>query len=62
MFEEIVLPERESLPFSLAIDNDGKIWFTTTGAGKIGYIDPKDNQITQFLTHIQNKRKITYYI
>ena len=48
MFEEIVLPERESLPFALATDADGKIWFTTTGAGKIGYIDPKDNKITQF--------------
>lgn len=48
VFEEIVLPDKQSLPFALAIDANGKVWYTTTGAGKIGYIDPKDNKITQF--------------
>jgi copper transport protein len=47
-FEKITLPGRENLPFALALDDDGKIWFTSTGTGKIGYIDPKDNKVTQF--------------
>ncbi len=46
-FEEIVLPDKQSLPFALAVDEDGMVWYSTTGAGKIGFIDPKDNQITQ---------------
>ncbi len=46
-FEEIVL-QKESLPFALAIDDEGKIWYTTTGTGKIGYIDSKDNKIREF--------------
>ena len=49
-FEEIRLPERESLPFALTTDEDGKIWYTASGTGKIGYIDPQDNQITQIST------------
>ena len=52
-FEEIVLPGRESLPFALAVDREGKIWYTTTGAGKIGYIDPQNNnQLTQISTEV----------
>lgn len=47
-FEEITLPDKEALPFALAIDQDGKIWYTASGVGKIGFIDPKDNKITQF--------------
>ena len=46
-FEEIRLPEIESLPFALTMDKDGNIWFSTTGTGKIGFIDPKTNKITQ---------------
>ena len=45
-FDEIVLPEKESLPFALAIDSEGKIWYTATGSGKIGYIEPEGNQLT----------------
>ena len=47
VFEEIVMPDKQSLPFALAIDEEGMIWYSTTGAGKIGFIDPKDNKITQ---------------
>ena len=47
MFEEILLPDKESFPFALTISEDGKIWYTTSSAGKIGYIDPKNNQVTQ---------------
>ncbi len=47
VFEEILLPDKESFPFALTINEDGNIWYTTTGAGKIGYIDPKNNQLTQ---------------
>jgi copper transport protein len=51
-FEKIILPERESLPFALTINEDGKIWYTATGAGKIGFIDPQNNQLTQISTEI----------
>jgi copper transport protein len=51
-FEKIMLPERESLPFALTINEDGKIWYTATGAGKIGFIDPQNNQLTQISTEI----------
>jgi copper transport protein len=47
MFEEITLPDKQSLPFALTIDRDGKIWYSATGIGKIGFIDPKTNQLTQ---------------
>tara|TARA_B100000809_G_scaffold4286_1_gene4439 strand:+ start:1213 stop:3993 length:2781 start_codon:yes stop_codon:yes gene_type:complete len=47
VFEEIVMPDKQSLPFALAVDEEGMIWYSTTGAGKIGFIDPKDNKITQ---------------
>jgi len=46
-FEEITLPDKQSLPFALTIDEDGNIWYSASGTGKIGFIDPKDNQITQ---------------
>ena len=46
-FDEVVLPERESLPFALAIDGEGKIWYTATGSGKIGHIEPENNRLTQ---------------
>lgn len=47
-FEEIKMPARESLPFALTIDDEGKIWFTESASGKIGFIDPKNNNITEF--------------
>jgi copper transport protein len=46
-FEEIQLPKR-SLPFALAIDDEGKIWFSESGSGKIGFINPENNEITEF--------------
>ena len=46
-FDEIVLPEKKSLPFALAIDSEGKIWYTATGSGKIGHIEPENSQLTQ---------------
>jgi len=49
-FEEIVLPGKESLPFALTVDNNGKIWYSATGAGKIGFINPQDNSVTQIST------------
>lgn len=47
-FEEVRLPQRESLPFALTIDSGGKIWFTESSKGRIGYINPKDNSIKEF--------------
>ncbi len=49
IFEEIRL-KTESLPFALAIDQDGKIWYTATNTGKIGFINPNDNELTQIST------------
>ena len=46
-FEEISLA-KQSLPFTLAIDDEGKIWFTQTGSGKIGFINPQNNEISEF--------------
>jgi len=45
---EIIKLENESFPFALTVDNDGKIWYSTSGSGKIGFINPENNQITQF--------------
>ena len=45
---EVIKLERESFPFALTVDNNGKIWYSTSGTGKIGFIDPENNQITQF--------------
>jgi copper transport protein len=46
-FEEIQLP-KGSLPFALTIDDEGKIWFTASQTGKIGFINPENNEITEF--------------
>jgi copper transport protein len=46
-FEEIQL-EKRSLPFALTIDSEGKIWFSETNPGIIGFINPKNNEITKF--------------
>ena len=51
-FEEIVLPDKESLPFALTVDNDGNIWYSTTGTGKIGFINTQDNTVTQISTDV----------
>ncbi len=51
-FEEVRLPEKESLPFALTIDEDGKIWFTESKTGRIGYINPEDNSIKEFAPSI----------
>ncbi len=45
-FEEIRL-QKGSLPFALTIDNDGKIWFSESGTGKIGFINPENNKVTE---------------
>ena len=45
---EVIKLESESFPFALTVDNDGKIWYSTSGTGKIGFINPENNQITQF--------------
>jgi len=47
IFEEIQLP-KGSLPFALAIDSEGKIWFTESGKGKVGFVNPENNKITEF--------------
>ena len=49
-FEEITLPDKQSLPFALTTDEDGNVWYTATGSGKIGFIDPQSNELTQIST------------
>ncbi|MGD8707634.1 MAG: CopD family protein [Nitrosopumilaceae archaeon] len=46
-FEEIRL-QKGSLPFALTIDNDGRIWFTKSGTGSIGFINVENNEVTEF--------------
>ena len=50
IFEQIVMPEKQSLPFALSVDEDGKVWYSATGTGKIGFIDPQSNELTQIST------------
>jgi copper transport protein len=52
VFKILELPERDSLPFALSIDSDGNIWYTATGIGKFGYIDPNEGKITQYSKEI----------
>ena len=52
IFKIVELPERDSFPFALAIDGVGNIWYTATGTGKIGYIDPDKGKITQYSKEI----------
>ena len=47
-FEEVRLPDRESLPFALAADSQGRIWFTESANGRIGYVTPEDNMVREF--------------
>ena len=51
-FKEIILPDKQSLPFALTVDSDGKIWYSTTGTGKIGWINPADDLPTQISTSV----------
>lgn len=48
IFEKYTLPVKESLPFALAIDENGDIWYTATKTGEIGFINSKNGNITQF--------------
>ena len=52
IFKIVELPERDSFPFALAIDGVVNIWYTATGTGKIGYIDPDKGKITQYSKEI----------
>jgi copper transport protein len=51
-FEEITLPNRQSLPFPLTIDKNGNIWYAAVNTGKIGYVDPSNNQITEYTSEL----------
>lgn len=44
---EVVLLQASSLPFALAMDHDGTIWYTATGTGAIGSINPSTNTTTE---------------
>ncbi len=53
-FKELKL-ENESIPFALAIDNEGKIWFTESAKGRIGHINPENNEIKKFESEVPLK-------
>lgn len=46
-FKEFKLPTTDSGPFGLLFDPSGKMWFTQTLEGQIGYIDLKTNEIRE---------------
>jgi virginiamycin B lyase len=46
-FREFAIPTKASRPFNVTTGPDGNIWFTETGAGKIGRITPR-GVITEF--------------
>ena len=46
-FEEISFPP-QSFPFTLAIDNEGRVWYTLTNTGKFGFINPENNETKEF--------------
>ncbi|MFB5597875.1 MAG: CopD family protein, partial [Nitrosopumilaceae archaeon] len=46
-FTEYRLPTTDSGPFGLLYDPGGKMWFTQTQEGQIGYIDLKTNEIKE---------------
>ena len=48
VFDEINIPDKQSLPAALTVDEDGNIWFVAAGTGKVGYINTQSNKITQF--------------
>ena len=52
VFQNVSLPEKDSLPFALSIDSDGNIWYTATGTGKFGKIDPQEGKLTQYSKEI----------
>ncbi len=54
-FQEVRLPGEGSMPFALAVDDEGKIWFTGSQSGRIGYIDPEGNEVTEFAPEIPLK-------
>ena len=39
----------ESFPFALAIGPEGKVWFTATGSGSIGYVVPETGLMAEFV-------------
>ncbi|MEE9563741.1 MAG: CopD family protein, partial [Nitrosopumilaceae archaeon] len=48
-FNEYKLPTRDSGPFGLLFDPSGKMWFTQTSIGQIGYIDLQTDEIREIL-------------
>ena len=43
-FVEFNIPTRDSEPQAIAIDSQGKVWFTESAADKIGRLDPVNGE------------------
>jgi virginiamycin B lyase len=47
-------PVTGSSPRRIAVGSDGKVWFTDRFSHRVGYLDPSNNQVTQFDTLTPN--------
>ena len=43
-FVEFTIPTQKSEPQGIALDQEGKVWFTERAADKIGRLDPKTGE------------------
>ena len=58
-FKEVRLAHN-SLPFALAIAPDGNIWYSASGSGNIGYIDPATLQHTEIDAELQSPEALLF--
>jgi virginiamycin B lyase len=49
-----VTPVTGSSPRHIAVGSDGKVWFTDRFNHRVGYLDPSNNEVTQFETLTPN--------
>src|SRR3990170_3137960 len=52
-FVEFQVPTQKSEPQGIALDQEGKVWFTERAADKIGRLDPKTKEIIEFTVPTQ---------
>src|SRR6185369_2319255 len=53
--------ERQPLPYGIDVNpNDGSIWYSKLWAGKIGRIDPKSLQVTEYEPPMFGPRRLRF--
>src|SRR5260370_7537385 len=55
-FQQIPVPTSAADPWDIAIDHNGKIWFTEHYSNKIGELDPSTQTITEISTPASNSQ------